>query len=271
MGTLASMAPRLLELLMQTQQTQNWTFLLRLWIPALVLCVAMGSLLSGGLAAGDQSRWLPAVFGLLMAGVVFASVRWLQKRRFARALRSADPGPFLLSFAESLRKLPHGSLLAVAQSAAILPLYGRFAEAEEALDGVCDRNAPPVIQAQLRVARAILAYARGEVTEGLDHAVAANLLASGVSRFPGGRSSELAFRNCRNLGLALSGRGTEATERELRTGFERLPLLSQIKAAWGLAVLAKREGDTPRFQGLREFIATRAPHLSPVLASLDAA
>lgn len=256
---------------MATRQTENRTFPLRLWIPALGLSAAMGSLLSAGLTSGQPSQALPAALGLLMAGVVFFSAQWGQKRRFARALRSADPGPFLRAFAQSRRRLPHGSLLAAAQSASILPLYGRFAEAEEALAGVSDRQAPPLIQAQLRVARAVLAYARGEVTEGLDHAVAATLLASESLRAPGARGAEMAFRTCRNLGLALSGRETEATERELRTALERLPLLSQIKAAWGLAVLAKREGDAPRFHAMREFIETRAPHFDPVLQSLDAA
>jgi hypothetical protein len=256
--------------LMATPQTENRTSLL-LWIPALGLSVAMGGLLSAALSSGETSRALPAAFGLFMAALVFSSARWLQKRRFARALRSADPSSFLRSFAHSLRRIPHGSLLAAAQSASILPLYGRFEEAEQALAAVSDRDAPPLIQAQLRVARAILAYARGEVTEGLDHAVVATQLASVSSRFPGAQGGEMAFRTCRNLGLVLLGRGTEATEQELRTALERLPLLSQIEAAWGLAILAKRHGDLSQLQAMRAFVESRAPHLTPVLQSIDTA
>lgn len=251
--------------LMATPQTENRTFLLLLWIPALGLSVAMGSLLSAALASGETSRALPAVFGILMAALVFTAARWFQKRRLSHALRSADPSPFLRALAESLRRIPHGSLLAAAQSASILPLYGRFEEAEEALAAVAGRNAPPLIQAQLRLARATLAYARGEVTEGLDHAVAATLLASGSSQ----GSAAQAFRTGRNLGLVLLGRGVETTGQELRTALERLPLLSQIHAAWGLAVLAKRQGDTSQLHAMRAFVESRAPHLTAVLESID--
>jgi hypothetical protein len=155
--------------------------------------------------------------------------------------------------------------------ATINAFYGRFQEAEEALAAVSWQGVPAFIEAQEHVARATIAYARGSLSGGLDHAISAAQLASVDSRFPGAQRSELALRTSRNLGLALSGRATESTEEELRVAFRRLPLLGQINAAWGLAVIAGRKGDTAQQQEMRAFIETRAPHFAPVLRSIDSA
>src|SRR5262249_1977837 len=159
------------------------------------------------------------------------------------ALRSANPAPYLRSFAASVRQIPYGSFIAAAHATTLLAFCGRFEEAEQAAASVSPPQESPALRAQQLPARAVLAYSRGETGEGLDHAVLAAHRASTDSWIPGARTRELGLRTARNLGLALSGRGTDATERDLRTAFTQLPLLGRLQAAWGLAALAQRNGE----------------------------
>src|SRR5215208_3752778 len=133
---------------MPISQHDNRHYLLRLWVPALVFCAIVGMLIIADLASGESDRSIPAVVGIVVAAIVFMSVRHYQKRRIVRMLQTEDPGKFIRTFAESARRIPHGSLLAAANAATILALYGRFGEAEHALESVSWRNVPPLLQAQ---------------------------------------------------------------------------------------------------------------------------
>lgn len=249
--------------------SENNRFLLRLWIPVIAITAVVGTLFIAALTSGDLGRSLPAAIGITLAAVIITVTRWMQKRRIGRMFHAADPIPFLRSFEKQVGRIPHGAYFAAANSATILALYGRFAEAERALDSVAWDDVPPLIQAQGTVARAAIAYARGELTEGLDHAVTATQQGSVDPRAPGAKSSELGFRTWRNLGLALTGRATSTTEEELRTALARMTIVGQIIAAWGLARIAKHNGAAEDLQAMRSFLEKRAPHLAPVLASVN--
>jgi hypothetical protein len=199
-------------------------------------------------------------------------VRWRTKRRLERMYQSPDPAQHIRWMESAIRKSrylnPHGSHAIAGNSATVLALYGRFDEAERALDSVSWDDVPPLIVAQALAARAVIAYARGDVTDGLDHAAAATINSAVDSAMPGAHTSELAFRTYRNLGLALAGRATDTTREELTTALTKLPPLGQILAAWGLAAIAKQHGDAEQLASMRSLIATRAPHFAPVLASI---
>lgn len=245
----------------------NRTYLIRLWIPALLGIGFVGFLTIAALTSGEPARMLAPAFGIVVAALLFGTQRWRIKRRFTRGLRSEDPTAFLRWFASTTRRVPHGAYFTAAQSATIFALYGRFDDAEKSLASVSWDGVPPLIEAQASAARAILAYARGEISDGLDHAVAATLQGSVESTFPGAATSELAFRTIRNVGLALAGRATATTEQELRTAFTTLPLLGRINAAWGLAAIAKKEGANEEHASMIAFIRQNAPHFGPVLAA----
>ncbi len=87
---------------------------------------------------------------------------------------------------------------------------------------------------------------------------------------PGARTSEIAFRTYRNLGLALSGRATQTTAQELSVAFTSLPLVGQILAAWGLALIARDHGDVAQLEFMQNFIRKHGPYLRPVLESIGA-
>jgi hypothetical protein len=148
-------------------------------------------------------------------------------------------------------------------------LYGRFDDAEDSLRSVSWSDVPPFIQAQESAARAAIAYARGAYEDGLGYAVTATQQGMIETRAPGVAMSELAFRTYRNLGLALAGRATSTTADELRTAMTRLPVLGQILAAWGLAMIAKSSGAGDELRAMQEFIERHAPHLAPVRASIS--
>lgn len=245
---------------MSTEQGDNRRYLLRLWIPALVGCAVVGTLLLLTLTSGDAARSIPAAIAVAFTVGMFFGTRWRQKRRIAQMLQTPDPDRFLSSFAKSMKRIPHGSLMAAANSATVLALYGRFEQAEGALSAESWDAAPPLIQAQESAARAVVAYARGTITEGLDYAVAASQQAALNLSAPGARTSDLAYRTYRNLGLALAGRATDTTTQELRTALAQLPLLGQVLAAWGLALIAKSTGASTELREMQAFLKKNAPY-----------
>jgi hypothetical protein len=239
-----------------------------LWIPvALLLVFVLGPLILP-LVKGNAGS--TEVIGITSFVLLIVCVISLQKWRLARALQSPDPSALLHSIG-STGRMRHGSLLSAALSANYLAAYGRLQEAEQALDSVSWKDAPPFIEAQRSSARSLVAYLRNEPHEGLVHAESAVEEADVDTVVPGANLSALAIRTYRNLGLALSRNADDAVEQELRTAHARLPLLGSIIAAWGLAVIAKHKGEHDRSQTLRKFIADRAPHFAPVLQSIDAA
>ena len=252
-----------------TLNKSNRRFLLRIWILAIALCLIVGSMFAVELTSDDAARSRPVALIILVTAVFLMSTRWLQKRRLAKALQSPDPNTYLRSVSGSLRRIPHGSQMAAASSATILALYGRHEEAEASLQSVDWHGLPPLIQAQGNLARAAIAYTHGDLEKGLAHADAAAQLAFVDTPFPGSQTSELAIRTYRNLGLALFDRTTDSTEHELRTARTRLPLLGKLSAAWGLSVIAKRNGNSPEYQAMRMFIESTAPHFTPVLQSIS--
>lgn len=244
-----------------TMQNDNRQYILRLWIAPMILCLMLGALFVAALISGDVTRMVPAIVGLVFATALIVGARWYKKRRLARMLQSADPRPFLYSFAKSARQGPSGAQMAAANTATVLALYGYDDEAERALESVSWSNSVPLIQAQRTAARAVIAYAKGLPAEGLDHAVAAMAEASLDAAVPGARMSELALRTYRNVGMALCDRSNDRIVEELREAHARLPLLGQILAAWGLAVSAEKRGDPIEYETMRSFIERHAPYV----------
>jgi hypothetical protein len=255
---------------MPAPEDDNRQYLLGLWRPVLAACALLGIAVFAALSTGEAAQTIPILLAIAFTVAMFLWIRWYQKRRVARMLQAADPSSFLRSFAGSMRRIPHGSLFAAANAATILAFYGRFDEAERTLASNSWQGVPPFVQAQESAARAVIAYARGSLVEGLDHAVAATHQASLNVAAPGVEKSELAFRMYRNLGLALSGRATDSTPGELRTAHGELPLLGQIMAAWGLARIAKSRGDAAEYRAMKAFIEKHAPYFTPMLESTAA-
>lgn len=255
---------------MSNTTNDNRRFLARLWIPVILVVAFVGALMIGALTSRDVTRTIPAVVGLVVAAVVIAGSRTLQKRRIARMLLAPDPTHLLRSFAESARRVSHGPLLAAANAATVLALYGRYRDADDALNSVSWRDVPPLIRAQASAARAVIAYAQGSIADGLDYAVLASQEAAVDAAVPGAATAALAFRTYRNLGLALSARATDTTAEELRNAMARLPLVGQILAAWGLAVIARSSGDLDELSRMQLFIEQRAPYCRPILQTTAA-
>src|SRR5260221_2704157 len=248
---------------MSTPQDENRSYLLRLWIPALVLGGLIGVLILAALTSGEPTRTVPIAVGVVITVIMFISTLSRKKRQIARMLQVPAPDWFLRSSAASMVRIPHGAFFAAANSATILALYGSFEEAERALEGLAWETSPPLVQAQGSAAHAVVAYARGAITDGLDYAVVAGHQAVLDVAAPGARTSELAFRLYRNLGLALAGRATDTTREELRRALAQLPLLGQILAAWGLAADARNNGAVSELETMQAFIKRNAPHFSP--------
>jgi hypothetical protein len=255
---------------MPTPREGNRSYLLRLWLPALAFIAFLLVIFVAALTSGDPDRVVPVAIALPVGLAAWWLNRWTIRRRMDRMFRSPDPTRQIRWFESTIRRsrVAHGPLFAASNAATILALYGRFDEAESALQSVSWQNAPPIVLAIESTARAVLAYARGALTDGLDYATEATLLGITDSAFPGSQTSELALRTHRNLGLALAGRATATTGDELRTALTRLPPLGQLLAAWGLAAIAKQNGDEQEREARRQLIAKRAPHFAPVLASI---
>lgn len=256
---------------MADSTTRNRWFLLGLWLPvvllsAFLLLMAVAAWRSGGLR---YFVLVPVCLGALAVAVVV--VRRRQARRLAGLLKQPDPWPAVRSTKALLSRLPqHGQHMAAASAAKVLALYGQVTEAQRELESVDWTGVPPLIEAQRSSARALIAYVSGDVAAGLDFATTALDMAKTPSAAPGAAGSDLAFRTCRNLGLALSGQEDDKVLDDLQTARQRLPLLGRILATWALAAAAKRRGDHRHLAALRSFLQESAPSFRPVFRSIGA-
>ncbi len=247
---------------------RNGRYLLTLWAPVLLLGIVLVIVVPRSLRSRKPEDAVPVAAVGIAFGIVLYQ-RAATKRNVATALRSPDPNAFCDLANRNVGAMPHGAQLAAANVARINALYGRFEEAESALSSVSWDDCPPIILAQQSLARAVLAYARGDLGAGRTHSVRAIEEGEVPDLAPGATKSAMAFRMHRNLGLALEGRATDTTEEELEAAHRDLPLLGQILAAWGLAALANTHGKTARLRELRAFLEATAPHFKPIHRSLD--
>jgi hypothetical protein len=253
---------------MSSPGDRNRRYLLTLWAPVLLVGIALAIVVPRSLRSGKPEDAVPVAAVGVAFGIVLYQ-RTATKRNVATALLSPEPKAFCDLANRNVGAVPHGVQLAAANVARINALYGRFDEAESALSSVSWDDCPPILLAQRSVARAVLAYARGDLGEGRTHSVRAIEEAEAPELAPGATKSAMAFRMHRNLGLALEGRANDTTEDELEVAHRDLPLLGQILAAWGLAALAKTHGRTARLRELRAFLEATAPHFKPIYRSLD--
>jgi hypothetical protein len=254
-----------------TSRSSNQRFILRLWIPALLVSFIVGALLLSALTSGQPARYLSASIGLTAVVVFVLVIRSMSARRIARMLASPDPDKLLASMARSMNRVPHGSLFAASSSAIVLALHDRVDDAERELDSQSWTAVPDLVLAQQTGARAVIAYASGNVAAGLHHASDALEQSLVASHAPGAKTSKLGFQTYRNLGLALSGKLDEESHGQLRTAFQGLPLIGRVLAAWGLAANAKRHGSATEYDTMRAFVSSHAPHCRAITHSLDAA
>lgn len=254
---------------MSSPRDRNERLLLTLWGPV-IAATALGIVAFAMQAPSKDGNeiYLVGPLGVAVAfGFVFVT-RTLLKRKVAAALRSPTPEAFR-SVAYSNRAGPYGIQLSAANVANVCALYGRVDEAEAALASVSWDECPPIVLANRSAARALMAYARGELGEGRVHAIRATEEGEVPSAAPGGKTSAIAFRTHVDLGRALEGRATAATVKDLEEARATLPLLGQIVAEWALGAAARDRGDEARLAIARAFVVEHAPYFAPVLQSLD--
>ena len=99
---------------MSTSRAGNRRYLFQVWLPAIAVCAVVGTALIAALSSGERDRIIPAAGAIAFAVVVAAAIFWYQKNRMARMLQTADPVPFLRSFAASMSRIEHGALYAAA-------------------------------------------------------------------------------------------------------------------------------------------------------------
>ncbi len=249
----------------------NRRYLLHKWVPALAVIGVFGvfgGLTLAALLSGDPQRAIPGAIGLLFAAGVLATAPMRAERKTIRALQLADPQACLNAMGVTSERL-RGNFILAANAAIIFAHYGRLDVARRVIASTSWRDAPPLLQAQGCIARAMVAHHEGHYAEAQAQIADAALLGEVDKWFPGAASSARGYRLHHNLGLALAGSATDDTVQELRAAFARRPTFIKLYAAWALAVIAKRRGDTGQLQAMRQFIASRAPHFRLVLASID--
>ena len=253
---------------MVDEKTANQKFLMKLWLPGIVVALIIVASVLGGVTRGDTSPLVFTLEGVILAVVLHFGIKHFQGRRFAKLLRQDSPGKLSEYFARILRRAPHGRHYAAAQSAVVTALYGDVASADEHLASVDWKGLPPMVRAQETLAQAIIMYSKGEYLPGENLSRLAQSQAEIPKGNPGAKTAELAFLNHINLGMILAGSDTPDSRDVLRTAFEKLPLLGKILAAWGLAVAANRAGDSAGFKRMTDFVAENAPHFRTVLDSI---
>lgn len=254
---------------MTSPRDTNRRLLLLLWAPLAVIVagwiVHFARLAEGGEIGTLFSSVLlvPAVVGLMLY------VRRKKEKQLAVALLAPTPAAFReLAFGNG-GTIPYGLQMATANVATVTALYGDVEEADRSLRSISWDGCPPMVDAQRSVARAVIAYARGDYGGGRSHAIRAAMEADVPEGFPGASTSALAVRMHEALGRALSGTMNDESRRVLELAREKLPLLGKVLAAWGLAAIAKREENEAHLAEQVTFLRAHAPHFAPVFASLE--
>lgn len=246
----------------------NRRYLLQKWVPALAVIGVLGGLMLAALLSSDPLRAIPGAIGLLLAAGLGATAPLRADRKTIRSLQMADPQACLNAMGVTSERL-RGNFNLAANAAILFAHYGRLDEAKRLIASTAWRDAPPLLQAQGCIARAMVAHLEGDHREAQAQIADAALLGDVDKWFPGAGSSARGYRLHHNLGLALAGSANDDTVQELQAAFARRSVFGKIYAAWALAVIARRRGESGQLQAMRQFIASRAPHFRLVLASID--
>jgi hypothetical protein len=250
------------------EKKRNTTFLLRQWIPAVILWII---LLFGISAMIRRGNYLPIIVVIAMTGAIFVWVYFNTFSQIDRLLKNSSSQPLIDYYDKRLGKsplLPNKDAILAFSKSLIYTLYGEFQHAKTEVNKVNWEEKPPLLKAQRLFLQALWAYLEThDFQQGLNLAKEARQLTDVSSSFPGAKRSLGAYDMVTEVGKVLSGSSEPNTVASLEKRLQRFPVLMKLITAWGLEGFYNQSGQPEQARKMRELLNNLAPYCKG-LASL---
>lgn len=237
----------------------NNTYLLKKWIPAILIIIPLGAVLLLKLDNGDYS--VLVVIALSVFLMIY--IRRRGANRIETALKQSTSKDLIRSLTEPLKHSKDKQLKAAftAYNKALSHiLYGEYDEANNEVEKENWETQIPMFQALHLNIKALLQYFHTkDYMEGLSLSRKAKALASVPGIYPGSKRSEMGLEAYVEVGQVLAGLDHDELIASLETKFEKLPILLKLIIAEGLYVAYQRKGREDKRESMKRFMVQHAP------------
>lgn len=241
------------------EKKQNTSFLLKQWIPIVIL---LGIFLYAVVALIQRGNYI-IILAMAIAGIFLWRTYSGATAEFNKLLKSSSPQP-LIDFYDkkfSQAKIPHKDAHLVFSKAFAYTLYGYFDSARAEVDKINWEQKPPFFQAQNKYLLALWACLEDhDFRQGVDLAKQARRLANISKSFPGAKASLDAYDTVIDIGELLSGNSHPNTVARLESKIKKSPVVMKILAAWGLEGFYIQSGQAEEAKKVHEILTTFAPY-----------
>ena len=250
---------------MKSPNKRNTAYLLRLWLPALLIGGLFAFIIVNGIATGQSMKLdLSAVFLVGVAGFVVI-VLVVQRRRITgqaqKLLQQPTSAGFFAWYDKVLSRMPDADCQIAFGQGSTAAFYGEFEKTRRAYTSINWSEKAPLLQANGMLLQVLLDYLERKTFEDGHHrALKAKELASITRLAPGSAQSNQAFDLYVHIGDILLDNVTDQGVSALETAFDKSPILVKILAAWGLYWAYRKTGRPADSQRMADYLKAVAPH-----------
>jgi hypothetical protein len=244
------------------EKKQNTTYLLKQWIPVIILWII---LLFGIGGLIRQGSYLPViVFTAITIGVIVFLVSIRTFSKINRLLKASSPQSLIDHYDKGLGRsplLPNKDAILAGSKSLIYTLYGDFENARIEANKVNWEQKPPLLKSQRFFLEALWAYLEAhDFQQGLSLAKEARRLVDGSSSFPGAKRSLGSYDMVIEIGELLSGNSEPNIVHNLEQRLQKFPVMMKLVAAWGLEGFYNQSGQAEKARKMRELLTSLAPY-----------
>ena len=241
------------------EKKQNTSFLLKQWIPAVIL---LGILLYATVALIQRGNYV-MIPAMAVAGIMVWRTYSGTTAEFNKLLKSSSPQPLIDFYDKKIgqAKMPHKDAHLVFSKAFAYTLYGDFDSARAEADKIDWRQKPPFFQAQHMYLLALWAYWENhEFQQGVNLAKEARRLTNISKSFPGAKTSLDTYDTVIDIGELLSGNSSPEIIARLESKIDKSLVVMKILAAWSLEGFYIQSGQAQEANKMRVILTTLAPY-----------
>lgn len=237
----------------------NHKYLLRIWIPTILIITAcLFSLIPGLTTSKISLISLPFAFFFLLL------IRSRVRDGISKALQSPDPQKLEKILVDSIASFPDKDSresFSTYHSALAYVLYGDYEQALEKVKSLDWSSKPPLLQAPYLQIQSLTHYlGQSDVSVGLRLARKAKALASCDPQWPGSKKSEMVYDAYVLIGQVLSGLPNSTVIASLEEYYKKLPIIPRLFVAWGLANAYKQTNQMEKANAMLAICKANAPY-----------
>jgi len=242
------------------ERKQNTAFLLKQWVPVIVIFIVL--LFSLGVLI-IQGKYTTVIVGIAGAGGAYGFIRFSTISQGNRLLQANSPQPFIDFYNKQLSgvSIAHRDAHLAFSKSLVYTLYGQFENARLEVEKVDWKKKPPFFNAQKVFLQSLWAYLEThDFQQGTVLAKEARLLADVSSSFPGAGISHSAFDIAVEVGELLSRSFEPNMATKLEQKIKKSPVQMKVFGAWGLEGFYNQSGEYEQAQKMRLLITELAPY-----------